>query len=140
MTITSAEARNFNWLLDRFAADTAGVSEAIAVSSDGLLIATAAGSIRADADRFAAITSAITSLAAGASRFHNLGATNKIIIDFEHGYLLVASISAGSALGVLASKSADLGTVAYEMAVFTNRAGRVLTPQLIDELKNSSMS
>ena len=30
-----------------------------------------------------------------------------------------------------------LGTIAYEMAVFANRAGRVLTPQLIDELKKA---
>lgn len=137
MTIASPEARSFNWLLDRFAAETAGVSDAIAVSSDGLLIAMATSSNRDDAERFAAITSAITSLAGGASRLYQMGFTNKIIIDFEHGYLLVATISTGSALGVLASKQADLGTIAYEMAVFANRAGRVLTPQLIDELKNS---
>jgi uncharacterized protein len=66
-----------------------------------------------------------------------MGYTNKVIIDFEHGYLLVATISAGSALGVLAARRADLGTRADEMAVFANRAGRVLTPQLIDELKNT---
>lgn len=137
MTIASPEARSFNWLLDRFAAETAGVSDAIAVSSDGLLLALATAGSRADAERFAAITSAITSLASGASRCYNLGATSKVIIDFEQGYLLVATISAGSTLGVLAAKNADLGTVAYEMAVFANRAGRVLTPQLVDELKNS---
>jgi predicted regulator of Ras-like GTPase activity (Roadblock/LC7/MglB family) len=137
MTIASPEARSFNWLLDRFAAETAGVSDAIAVSSDGLLIAMATTSNRDDAERFAAITSAIISLAGGASRLYQLGFTNKVIIDFEHGYLLVATISVGSALGVLASKQADLGTIAYEMAVFANRAGRVLTPQLIDELKNT---
>jgi len=137
MTVASPEARSFNWLLDRFAAETAGVSNAIAVSSDGLLIAMANQGDRSDAERFAAITSAITSLAGGASRLYNLGFTNKIIIDFEQGYLLVATISAGSSLGVLATRNADLGTIAYEMAVFANRAGRVLTPQLIDELKNS---
>jgi hypothetical protein len=137
MTIASPEARSFNWLLDRFAAETAGVSDAIAVSSDGLLIAMANQGDRSDAERFAAITSAITSLAGGASRLYNLGFTNKIIIDFEQGYLLVATISTGSSLGVLATRNADLGTIAYEMAVFANRAGRVLTPQLIDELKNS---
>lgn len=137
MTIASPEARSFNWLLDRFAEETAGVSDAIAVSSDGLLIAMATSCTRDDAERFAAITSAITSLAGGASRLYELGLTNKIIIDFEQGFLLVATISAGSSLGVLAGRQADLGTIAYEMAVFANRAGRVLTPQLIDELKNA---
>ena len=38
----SAEAQRFNWLLSRFATDTPGVLDAIAVSSDGLLIAASA--------------------------------------------------------------------------------------------------
>ena len=33
------EARNFNWLLSSFVDETAGVTDAMAVSSDGLLIA-----------------------------------------------------------------------------------------------------
>jgi predicted regulator of Ras-like GTPase activity (Roadblock/LC7/MglB family) len=56
-------------------------------------------------------------------------------MDMDRGYLLVSAIGAGSALGVLASRSADLGNLAYQMAVFANRAGSVLTPQLIEELK-----
>jgi hypothetical protein len=40
-------------------------------------------------------------------------------------------------LGVLTSKQVSLGTIAYEMAMFANRAGTVLTPQLIEELKNT---
>ena len=37
----SPAARNVNWLLDRFVADTDGVERAVGVSSDGLLIAIA---------------------------------------------------------------------------------------------------
>ncbi len=131
----SSEAQQFNWLLSRFANETAGVSETIAVSSDGLLIAMSANLSRADADRLAAITSAITSLANGAARVYDLGRTNKVIIDLDRGYMLVSAISPGSALGVLARKDANLGNLAYDMAMFANRAGAVLTPQLIDELK-----
>jgi len=131
----SSEAQQFNWLLSRFANETAGVSETIAVSSDGLLIAMSANLSRADADRLAAITSAITSLANGAARVYDLGSTNKVIIDLDRGYMLVSAISPGSALGVLARKDANLGNLAYDMAMFANRAGAVLTPQLIDELK-----
>jgi predicted regulator of Ras-like GTPase activity (Roadblock/LC7/MglB family) len=133
----STEAQRFNWLLGRFAGETAGVIEAIAVSSDGLLIAMSATLQRADADRLAAITSAINSLAAGASRVYDLGQANKVIIDLEQGYLLVSTLSIGSSLGVLARKEANLGGLAYEMAMFANRAGDVLTPQLIEELKTS---
>src|SRR4029453_3829697 len=118
MTIASPEARSFNWLLDRFASETAGVSDAIAVSSDGLLIPMATTGNRDDAGPRPATPPPIPSPGGGASRLYQMGYTNKVIIDFEHGYLLVATISAGSALGVLASRRADLGTIAYEMAVF----------------------
>ncbi len=131
----SAEAQQFNWLLTQFAAETPEVMDAIAVSSDGLVIAMSNAMDRADADRLAAITSAIFSLANGASRVYDLGGTKKVIIDLDRGYLLVSAISVGSALGVLANRSANLGTLAYEMAMFANRAGSVLTPDLIEELK-----
>jgi uncharacterized protein len=133
----SAEAQNFNWLLGKFAAETAGVLEAIAVSSDGLLMAMSAGQERSGADRLAAITSGITSLAGGAARAYQLGTLNKVIVDMAHGYLLVSAISSGSVLGVIAAKTANLGNIAYEMTLFATRAGAALTPQLINELKNS---
>jgi len=133
----STEAQQFNWLLTQFAANTPEVIDAIAVSSDGLLIAMSQKLDRANADRLAAITSAVISLAQGAGRVYDLGAPNKVIIDLDRGYLLVSAITAGSALGVLATRSANLGNLAYEMAVFANRAGEVISPQLIEELKVS---
>ncbi|WP_326635033.1 roadblock/LC7 domain-containing protein [Streptosporangium sp. NBC_01755] len=133
----SNEAQQFNWLLDRFARDTAGVAEAIAVSTDGLLVAMSNEMRRIDADRLAAIVSALASLANGASGLYGLGETNKIIIDLDGGYVLVSNIGRGCVLGVLARKEANLGNLAFEMAMFSNQAGPVLTPQLIDELKST---
>ncbi|MET0134376.1 MAG: roadblock/LC7 domain-containing protein [Kibdelosporangium sp.] len=133
----STEAQNFNWLVSRFAQGTAGAIAAIAVSADGLLVAMSADLARENADRLAAIASAMLGLANGVSETHPLGAPDKIIIELEHGYLLVCTISIGCSLGVLATKQASLGTIAYEMAMFANRASAVLTPQLIEELKNS---
>jgi uncharacterized protein len=133
----SSEARQFNWLLSQFAANTSEVRDAIAVSSDGLLIATSHELDRSNADRLAAITAAIISLANGAARVYDMGTPNKVIIDLAGGYLLVSAISSGASLGVLASRAANLGNLAYEMAVFANRAGAVITPQLIEELKVS---
>jgi uncharacterized protein len=133
----STEAQNFNWLVSRFAQGTAGAIGAIAVSADGLLIAMSSDLARQNADRLAAISSAMLGLANGVSDSHPLGQPDKIIIELERGYLLVCTISIGCSLGVLASKQASLGTIAYEMAMFANRASAVLTPQLIEELKNS---
>jgi predicted regulator of Ras-like GTPase activity (Roadblock/LC7/MglB family) len=72
-----------------------------------------------------------------AGTVYTLGNPNKIIIDLDGGYLLVSAISVGATLGVLATRSANLGNLAYEMAVFANRAGEVISPQLIEELKVS---
>jgi uncharacterized protein len=133
----SAEAQNFNWLVSRFAQNTAGAIAAIAVSADGLLIAMSSELARANADRLAAITASMLGLANGVSESYPLGAPDKVIIELEQGYLLVCTISIGCSLGVLATKQASLGTIAYEMAMFANRATAVLTPQLIEELKNT---
>ncbi|ADJ50614.1 roadblock/LC7 family protein [Amycolatopsis mediterranei S699] len=133
----SVEAQNFNWLVSRFAQHTAGAIAAIAVSADGLLIAMSTELERSNADRLAAISSAMLGLAHGVSESHPLGSPDKVIIELEHGYLLVCTISIGCSLGVLANKQASLGTIAYEMAMFANRATEVLTPGLIEELKNT---
>jgi predicted regulator of Ras-like GTPase activity (Roadblock/LC7/MglB family) len=133
----STEAQQFNWLVSQFASNTPEVIDAIAVSADGLLIATSQKLDRANADRLAAITSAVISLAYGAGRVYELGDPNKVIIDLQQGYVLVSSISAGACLGVLATRQANLGNLAYEMAVFANRAGEIISPQLIEELKSS---
>jgi predicted regulator of Ras-like GTPase activity (Roadblock/LC7/MglB family) len=133
----SVEAQNFNWLVSRFAQHTAGAIAAIAVSADGLLIAMSSELERSNADRLAAISSAMLGLAHGVSESHPLGSPDKVIIELERGYLLVCTISIGCSLGVLATKQASLGTIAYEMAMFANRATEVLTPGLIEELKNT---
>jgi len=133
----SQEAKTFNWLLDSFTSGTAGVLEAIAVSSDGLLMAMSAIKDRANAERLAAVISGLTSLAGGASISYRMGAINRVIIDMEEGYLLVTAISNGSVLGVMADRSANLSTLAYEMTLFANRAGAALTPRLIVELRNA---
>lgn len=136
----SSEAQSFNWLVTRFAQSTAGAIAAIAVSADGLLIAMSTDLERANADRLAAISSAILGLANGVSDTYPLGDPDKVIIELQRGYLLVCTISVGCSLGVLASKQSSLGTVAYEMAMFANRASTVLSPQVIEELQNTVRS
>jgi predicted regulator of Ras-like GTPase activity (Roadblock/LC7/MglB family) len=60
-----------------------------------------------------------------------------VIVDTQGGYLVVMAMSAGALLGVVADRGASLGTVAYEMALFVNRTSANLSPQLINELKNT---
>lgn len=136
----SPEAKTFNWLLDAFTSGTAGVREAIAVSSDGLLMAVSAIQDQANAERLAAMVSGLTSLSGGVANWYSLGELNRVIVDMADGYLLITAISSGSVLGAIADRSANLGTVAYEMTLFATRAGGALTPQLIAELKGAVQS
>lgn len=137
VTGVSTVVNDFNWLVNRFSQNTAGVIAAIAVSADGLLMALSADLPQQDADRLAAISSAVLGLANGVSDSYPMGPPDKIIIELQQGYFLVCTISIGCSLGVLATKQAGLGSIAYEMAVFANRASAVLNPQLIEELKNT---
>jgi predicted regulator of Ras-like GTPase activity (Roadblock/LC7/MglB family) len=136
----SAEAKTFNWLLGSFATRTTGVQEAIVVSTDGLLMAKSSRRAPTDSDRLAAVVSGMASLAAGAAGWYRLGALDRVVVDMTDGYLVVTSISRGSVLAVIAGRSANLATVAYEMTLFGSRAGAALTPGLIAELKSAARS
>lgn len=133
----SGPAQDVNWLLDNFVANTAGVEQALGVSSDGLLMAISAQMPRAEADKLAAMISGLTSLSLSASRLLAKGPLRQVITEFGHGYLMVSAISGGSCLGVVTSASCDLGAVGYESTVLVQRIGQLLTPELITELKMS---
>ena len=131
----SADAKTFNWLLDSFTTKTAGVREAIAVSSDGLLMAMSNTLDPSGADQVAAIISGFVSLGHGASRCFDFAGLEQIIVAMRQGFLFVSSISDGSCLGVVATRSCDIGLVGYQTTLLVERAGQVLTPALVAELK-----
>ena len=133
----SNESGSFGWLLNTFVNETAGVDHALAVSADGIKLAASELLTGAIADQFAAITSGLSSLTMGAARCFGEPGVDRIMIEMTNSFLLIATINEGSVLGVVTGKDHDLGMVAYEMTMFADRAGRVLTPALIEELKNT---
>jgi len=133
----SAEVRNFNWLLSNFVETTAGVTDAVAVSSDGLLMAMSSTLERAGAEQLAAIIAGMTSLAESTARCFALGELDQVIIAMQDGYLFVSSVSDGSSLGVVADRRCDVGMVGYHMQMLLQRVGAALSPALVAELKES---
>ncbi len=131
MTMTSIH--DFEFLLANLVEQVPGAREAVVVSSDGLLLASSPHVDRADADRLAAVASALLSIARGAGEPMRAGAVHEIIIEMERALLLVMGISDGSALAVVAARPCDIGLVAYEMATFVERVGAVLTPAIPPE-------
>ncbi|POM25882.1 Roadblock/LC7 domain protein [Actinomadura rubteroloni] len=135
--MTVARTDDVTWLLDDFVRGTDGVAEAVAVSSDGLLMARSAHT-RADresAEHLAAIVAGVTSLARGAAHRYDFEGLRLVMIEMNRGFLLMSVISDGSCLGVVASDGADLGLVGHQMALLCDRFGALLTPQLVSELK-----
>jgi hypothetical protein len=133
----SAEVRNFNWLLSSFVESTSGVTDAVAVSSDGLLMATSSSLERMGAEQLAAIIAGMTSLGESTARCFALGRLDQVIVAMQDGYLFVSSVSDGSCLGVLADRRCDVGAAGYQMTLLVERVGAALSPALVAELKES---
>jgi len=136
MTTLSPDASNLNWLVNNFTVKVPGVANTLVVSADGLPFALSEHLDRASADQLAAITSGLASLTLGAARCLGAGGVNQVIVEMDEGFMFVMSISDGSVLTVLASPTADLGLVGYEMALLVARVGAVLTPALRSELQS----
>lgn len=133
----SEKANNVNWLMVNFVRSTPGVDQAVAVSSDGLLIALSSHMERASADKMAAIITGMRALAHGAANELAKGQVMQVLVEMQSAYLFVSAISGGSTLGVVAARDCDLGLVGFEITLLVERVGSQLTPTLISELKNS---
>lgn len=128
-------AANLNWLIERFVDSVPSIKQAVVVSSDGLAMAVSDGTDRETADRLSAVASGMIALAYGSAGRFGAGSVCNVIVEMTEGWLFVTGISDGSLLCVLTSKNVDIGAVAYEMALFAERAGEVLTPEVREELK-----
>lgn len=136
----SEGARSFNWLLNGFVDKTAGVTDAVAVSTDGLLMAMSSSLDRPSAEQLAAIISGMVSLGNGAAGCFGFDGLEQVIVAMRRGFLFVSSISGGSSLGVVTGKSCDVGLVGYQTTLLVERAGTVLTPDLVIELKQEMLA
>lgn len=139
MQTMSEGARSFSWLLNGFVEKTAGVSDAVAVSADGLLMAMSSTLERASAEQLAAIISGMVSLGNGASGCFGFDGLEQVIVAMRKGFLFMSAISDGSCLGVVAGKGCDMGLVGYQTTLLVERAGSVLTPDLVAELKQEML-
>jgi predicted regulator of Ras-like GTPase activity (Roadblock/LC7/MglB family) len=133
----SQAARDFNWLINGFTERVPGVTHAVVVSSDGLLVAASDHLPRDSADQLAAVTSGVLSVTSGAARIFDGDEVRQTVVEMGRGFFLVMSIRDGSILATLAAREADIGVVGYEMAKLAKQAGEVLTPSIRVELQNA---
>ncbi|AEB42592.1 roadblock/LC7 domain-containing protein [Micromonospora maris] len=114
---------NLSFLLNNNVRVVAGVSHAVAVSVDGLLLAWTEGLNRDAAERLAAVAAGLNSLLNGAARDFDAGAVRGNITDTDRGYLILTSLSRGASLLVLARRDADLAFVTGELERFAEQVG-----------------
>jgi predicted regulator of Ras-like GTPase activity (Roadblock/LC7/MglB family) len=113
-----SQASELDWLLDDLVARVVYISKAVILSRDGLTTGASARLSKEDADHLSAAAAGFQSLARGVGRHFGGGPARQIIV--------VTAAGEGSCLAVLASSSADVGLVAYEMAVLVKRVGEHL--------------
>ena len=94
---------------------------------------------RASAEQLAAIISGLVSLGNGAATCFGFEGLEQVIVTMRRGFLFVSSISDGSCLGVVSQRGCDIGLVGYQTTLLVERAGTVLTPDLVAELKQEML-
>lgn len=117
---------SLDWLVSRFARDVSGVTHAVLVSADGLLMAASEHMPIERADQLAAVASGLASLSAGAAQLFEGGHVLQSVVEMENGYLLLMRVGDGSNLATLAARSCDIGQIGYEMAILVERVGSVV--------------
>ncbi|ROT32371.1 roadblock/LC7 domain-containing protein [Micromonospora sp. HM5-17] len=127
MVQTTRPASDLSWLLDDLVARVPSARQAVVLSADGLLMAASQGLGREDAEHMAAMASGFQSLAKGASRHFQAGPVRQTVVEMEDAFLFVTAAGQGACLAVLSSASADIGVIAYEMAMLVTRVGQNLS-------------
>jgi predicted regulator of Ras-like GTPase activity (Roadblock/LC7/MglB family) len=131
MAQTSAAGQNaagqLGWLLDNLVGRIEPVRQALVLSRDGLVVAASGNLGREDSDHLSALAAGVQSLARGAGRHFQGGDVRQTIIEMETAFLFITAAGEGTCLAVLSSAEANVGVVAYEMAMLTRKMGKHLT-------------
>jgi uncharacterized protein len=115
-------ASQLDWLLDDLVRRVPHLNQAVFLSQDGLALGASRGLAQADTEHLAALAAGFNSLARGASR-HFGGDARQSIIEMTSGFFIVSAAGQGTCLAVLTTTEADIGQVAYEMAILVQRTG-----------------
>jgi predicted regulator of Ras-like GTPase activity (Roadblock/LC7/MglB family) len=121
--------KELDWLLDDLITRLAGAESAVVLSADGLLMGRSRAVQREDAEHLAAMASAFQSLARGVGRQFNKGNVRQTVVELDRAFLIVTAAGQGACLALLATESADMGMVAYEMNVLVHQVGEALVAE-----------
>jgi predicted regulator of Ras-like GTPase activity (Roadblock/LC7/MglB family) len=127
MTQAKGNGEELGWLLDNLVSRVANIRQALVLSRDGLAVAKSQDMSREEGDRLSALAAGVQSLARGAGQQVGGGEVRQIVIEMDSAFMFVMAAGEGTCLAVLASAEANLGVMAYEMAMLARRMGVHLT-------------
>ncbi|MFY1595926.1 roadblock/LC7 domain-containing protein [Micromonospora sp. WMMD737] len=127
---TTATPRNpqLSTVLDGLAQQMPAVAHVVAVSADGLLLASTSGLEIDRGDQLAAIVSGLVSLARGATDLLLTGGVQFQLLMMADGILVVQQVPDGTSLAALARVDCDPSLVAYQLAALAARIGEQARP------------
>lgn len=115
-------ANQLDWLLEDLVTRVPHITRSVFLSQDGLALGASTGMEQADVEHLAALAAAFQSLARSASTQFG-GQARQSIIEMTSGFFIVCAAGQGTCLAVLTTTEADIGQVAYEMAILVQRTG-----------------
>ncbi len=121
---TTSSNSQLDWLVDDLAGRVAHVQKAAVLSRDGLALGASSALSREDAEHLSALAAGIQSLANGGAKHFGGGQVQQTVIEMDQCFLFVTAAGEGTCLAVLADAKADVGLVAYEMALIVKQMGR----------------
>lgn len=127
MTQAKSNGDQLGWLLDNLVSRVANVRQALVLSRDGLVVAKSRNMSREEGDNLSALAAGVHSLARGVAEQVGGQGVRQTIIEMDSAFLFVMAAGQGTCLAVLASGEANLGVMAYEMAMLVRRMGVHLT-------------
>ena len=118
-----------SWLLDNLVDQVEHVQQALILSRDGLVVAASRGLSPEDSEHLSALAAGLQSLARGTGRHFRAGEVRQTIIEMEFAFLFVMAAGRGTCLAVLTGADANVGLIAYEMAMLVRRMGKYLATE-----------
>jgi predicted regulator of Ras-like GTPase activity (Roadblock/LC7/MglB family) len=118
-----------SWLLDNLVDQVEHVRQAVVLSRDGLVVAASRGLTPEDSEHLSALAAGLQSLARGTGRHFGAGEARQTIIEMDSAFLFVIAAGRGTCLAVLTSADANVGLIAYEMAMLVRRMGKYLAAE-----------
>ena len=118
-----------SWLLDNLVDQVEHVQHALILSRDGLVVAASRGLSPEDSEHLSALAAGLQSLARGAGQHFRTGQVRQTIIEMDSAFLFVMAAGRGTCLAVLTGADANVGLIAYEMAMLVRRMGKYLATE-----------